>query len=202
MLLVISNPTAVMGEAAIINALFDEGLEVFHLRKPGVAIAEIDQLMKKIQPEYHTRIAIHQQHQMVKQYEIVRLHFTEIARRETDNEKLKQLKNNGYYLSTSIHQVGEYANISSCFAYTFFGPVFNSISKQGYTSTLQQGFVFPVLENHPQVIAIGGINAENIQNAIDMNFKGVAVLGSIWQRPDKSIEQFKVLQQVWKQAGR
>ena len=53
MLLVISNPTAVTDEATIINGLFGEGLEIFHLRKPGMAISEIDKLMEKIQPAYY-----------------------------------------------------------------------------------------------------------------------------------------------------
>lgn len=202
MLLVISNPTAVTDEAAIINALFGEGLKVLHLRKPGIDVSEIDQLMEKIQSEYHTRIALHQHHQLAKQYEIKRLHFTEVARKITDEENLIQLKSSGYYLSTSIHQASEYEKISPCFAYTFFGPVFNSISKQKYHSILPGGFAFPVLANHPEVIAIGGINAGNMQNAVEMNFKGIAVLGAIWQNPDKSVEQFKALQKVWKQAGR
>ncbi|MCK9402513.1 MAG: thiamine phosphate synthase [Chitinophagaceae bacterium] len=202
MLFVVSNPTSVPGEAEIINALFDEGLEVFHLRKPGIAVTEINQLMERIQPEYHTRIALHQHHQLTKQYAIKRLHFTEMARTTTDEQTFIQLENAGYHLSTSVHKADEYKNISSCFAYTFFGPVFNSISKQGYHATLPDGFVFPVLANHPEVIAIGGIHAGNMQKVVQMNFRGIAVLGTIWQNPDKSIEQFKAVQTAWKQAGR
>lgn len=201
MLLVISNPTAVTDEANIINALFEEGLQIFHLRKPAMAVTEIDELMKKIEPAYYNRIAIHQHHQMAKQYSINRLHFTEPARKTADEQTFIQLKSAGCNLSTSIHQTNEYKNISPCFSYTFFGPVFNSISKQEYHSGITDDFVFPVLANHPEVIAIGGITTGNAQKAITMNFRSIAVLGAVWQNPDKSVEQFKALQKAWKQAG-
>ena len=189
-------------EATIINSLFDEGLEIFHLRKPGLDISETDKLMEKIQPQFHTRLAIHQHHSMASKYGIKRLHYTEAARNTTDTQTLFQLKNSGYSLSTSIHQVNDYENISSCFMYTFFGPVFHSISKQGYHSTVKDDFVFPLLPNRPSVIAIGGIDEGNIKKAIAMKFTGVAVLGALWQQPDKAVEQFKALQITWKQAGR
>ena len=89
--------------------------------------------------------------------------------------------------------------MSSAFDYTFFGPVFNSISKQGYASSLKNDFVFPAKQNHPKVIAIGGIDITNIQQAIDMQFNGAAALGTIWQKPEESIHQFKALQKEWKQ---
>ena len=201
MLLVISNPIAVPDEATIINGLFDEGLEIFHVRKPGIDIFEIDELMKKIKSEYYQQIAIHQHHQMANRYGIQRFHFTEAARNEADEQNLIQLKNSGCSLSTSIHQVSDYQSISSCFAYTFFGPVFNSISKQGYHATIGDDFVFPLLPDRPQVISIGGIDEANIQRAISMKFTGVAVLGALWQQPHNAVEKFKALQKIWEQSG-
>jgi thiamine-phosphate pyrophosphorylase len=92
----------------------------------------------------------------------------------------------------------DYNNSLSSFTYTFFGPVFNSISKQGYTSAIKDDFIFPVKSDHPKVIALGGINVINIQKALNMQFSGVAALGTIWQKPDESIQQFKALQKAWK----
>ena len=202
MLIVISCPTAVADEAGIINALFDEGLKILHLRKPGIVIDELSILLGKIKPQYRHQIALHQHYALADDFGTKRLHFAEIMRKELNEEKLLQLMSEKNVLTTSIHQTKEYRNLSSCFDYTFYGPVFNSISKQGYTSTIPDDFIFPVQLNHPNVIAIGGIDATNIQKAMDMQFYGVAVLGTIWQKPGESIQQFKALQKAWKQTGR
>jgi len=202
MLVVISNPTAIADEASIINALFDEGLQILHLRKPGIAADEMSALIVQIKQPYRHQIALHQHHELADDFGIHRLHFTEVRRKEMMEEKLVQLKGAKNIFSTSIHQKEEYQNLSPCFDYTFFGPVFNSISKQGYTSAITDDFIFPVLLTHPKVIAIGGINATNIQKALDMQFGGVAVLGTIWQKPGESIQQFKALKKAWKQTGR
>jgi len=202
MLVVISNPTAIADEASIINALFDEGLKILHLRKPGIAADEMSALIEQIKQPYRHQIALHQHHELADDFGIHRLHFTEVRRKEMIGEKLVQLKGAKNILSTSIHQTEEYQNLSPCFVYTFFGPVFNSISKNGYTSAITDDFIFPVLFPHPKVIAIGGIDATNIQKALDMQFGGVAVLGTIWQKPGESIQQFKTLKKAWKQTGR
>lgn len=200
MLIVISNPTLVANEAKHIDALFDEGLELLHMRKPEAAVDEVRELIEKINTKYRHQIVLHQHHEMANEYGIKRLHLTEAKRKEMNEEAMIILREDNNILSTSIHQMEAYNNLSSAFEYTFFGPVFNSISKQGYTSALKDDFVFPVKSNHPKVIAIGGIDATNIQQAIDMQFNGVAILGTIWQKPEESIQQFKAVQKAWKQT--
>jgi len=202
MLVIISSPKAVSDEARIINTLFEEGLKILHLRKPGIEIDELITLLEKIDSQYLHRIALHQHHAIADDFGIKRLHFTEVMRKESDEEELLQLKSEKNVLSTSIHQMADYQDLSSCFDYTFYGPVFDSISKHGYTSTIPNDFVFPVQLNGPKPIAIGGIDFTNIQKALDMEFYGVAALGIIWQKPGESVQQFKTLQKAWKQTGR
>lgn len=201
MLIVISNPANVIDEAKLINALFDEGLEVFHLRKPEATVDEIRTLLENISYSYYSKISLHHHHLIADDFGIKRLHFTAMKRQQTSENNLIQLKKSNYILSTSIHQTKEYKNLPSCFSYTFFGPVFNSISKQGYRSTLTEVFKFPVEGDHLKVIALGGISEANLQQASKMKFNGVAVLGAIWQKPDESIQKFKAVQQAWKQSG-
>ena len=225
MLVVISNPKAVADEVIIINALFDEGLEVLHLRKPDYGKDEIRSLMEKIKPQYYKQIALHQHHELADDFGINRLHYTEANRKATEGQPqgiaptstgcrgrvypcpglhvgIEGLENHDYILSTSIHNVEDYKKLSSSFAYTFFGPVFDSISKVGYTSSLSDDFVFPVEPGLPKVIAIGGIDPANIQRAKEMKFDGAAALGTIWRQPANSVSQFKALQKAWEQAGR
>ncbi len=201
MFIVLSNPTPIGDEAAILNSLFEEGMELFHLRKPNAGIEEIRRLVEKIKPQYRTRIALHQHHELATELGIHRLHFTEEKRNVTDEKRFIELKEKEYVVSTSIHAIKEYKKLSSSFDYVFFGPVFDSISKQGYTSTITSDFVFPIEKALPKVIAIGGVDVETLAHIKKMNFSGAAVLGTIWQHPEKSIAQFKIVQKAWKQLG-
>ena len=47
-IIVISNPTPISKEASLINQLFDEGLSVFHLRKPDSSAQEVVLLLQEI----------------------------------------------------------------------------------------------------------------------------------------------------------
>ena len=198
MLVVISYPTGVADEATIMNNLFDAGLEILHVRKPYVSMDEIKLLLQKIKPQYYHRISLHQCHELADDFGIKRLHYTETNRKEMSTEMLIKLKAEKYILSTSIHQVQEYNKLFNIFDYTFFGPVFNSISKEGYTAVVTDDFIFPVQKNHSKVVAIGGICAENIKKVKQMQFNGAAALGTIWQNQHKSILEFKALQKEWK----
>lgn len=201
MLIVISNPSQVADEDAIFNALFDEGLEVLHMRKPEYSVDELSTLIEKIHSKYHHQISLHQHHEIANGYGIKRLHFTEVNRKAMREEVLIQLKTSNHILSTSIHLAEHYKSLPASFEFTFFGPVFNSISKVGYASALPIDFIFPVEANHSKVVAIGGIEATNIQQVKQMQFNGAAVLGAIWQKPGESIQQFKAIQKAWKQTG-
>ena len=73
---------------------------------------------------------------------------------------------------------------SSC-DYLFLSPIFNSISKQGYEAaftpeTLQEAAQKGLIDS--QVVALGGITLERIQQLHDWHFGGAAFLGDIWQR--------------------
>lgn len=191
MLIVISDPLMRSDDAALINALFDEGLEVFHVRRPSAAGTEIQQLLEKINQNHYGKIALHQHHQLAKSFGIKRLHYTEEHRKKTEAKEWSLLKEQGFHLSTSIHQVEEANTISEQFDYVFFGPVFNSISKKGYMATVTGNFIVPGKKR--KLVAIGGIDENNVSMPLQKGFDGVAVLGAIWLSADpvKSFKQIK-----------
>src|SRR5688572_8497717 len=104
-LIVISHPTMLPGEAAIIQQLFEEGLAVFHLRKPEATEPEIRQLLDAIPDVYHNCIAMHGFFHLMEEYDIHRWHFREEHRMSTGEKALVQLKEKGYTLSTSVHDL-------------------------------------------------------------------------------------------------
>lgn len=59
MIIIISNPTPLKNEHEIINQLFDEGLEIFHLYKPSFSKEETENFIQQISAEYRNRIVLH-----------------------------------------------------------------------------------------------------------------------------------------------
>jgi thiamine-phosphate pyrophosphorylase len=192
-LIVISNSKAVANEAAVLNQLFNAGLTCFHLRKPGSCAVKTKELLDGIEPAFYPRIALHQHHELAQAYGIRRLHYTEEARQKTTPETLETQKDNGYKLSTSIHDVQLIPSLA-IFNYVFWGPVFPSLSKPGYQSKITEGFRLKKESEKPLVIALGGITPDHLQTVKAMGFDGAGVLGAIWNQPEKALETFTKLQ--------
>jgi thiamine-phosphate pyrophosphorylase len=188
-LIVISNPTAVVDESTLINKLFMAGLKHFHLRKPECDMLTVKRLLNGIAPRFYERIALHQFHEIATDYGIKRLHYTERAREASGTIQWQSKRDNGFTLSTSIHDVSILPGLTP-FEYVFYGPVFNSISKPGYQSKLTANFKLDKTNIKPRVIALGGVQLSNLAKVKAMNFDGVAVLGTLWNEPDKAVENY------------
>ncbi|CAG5069060.1 Thiamine-phosphate synthase [Dyadobacter sp. CECT 9623] len=197
-IIIISRPDFFPGEGNAINRLFQDGMVNLHLRKPECSREDLCELIKSIDPDYHSRLSLHQHHDLAAEFGIKGLHFPEKQREATGEEIWRDLVAKGYRLSTSIHDLAELERLSDAFSYTFFGPVFDSISKAGYKGVLDEDFVLAKNRNAPKVIALGGINASNIQKIQGMNFDGAALLGAVWQENQslKSIESIKSIDPI------
>ena len=185
-IIIVSNPTALEHEAVLINKLFDEGMQLFHLRKPDYSENEMEKLLEDIKAEYHVHISLHQHHGLASKFKIKRIHFTEQKRKGTRESELKELFDNGNILSTSIHDIKDHANLSEYFSYAFYGPVFESISKPEHKPKTE----LPQLEKEERktkIIGIGGVTPDNIVTLHQANFDGAALLGSIWTVIGKEI---------------
>lgn len=182
----ISKPSFFEGEAALINGLFAEGMQRFHLRKEGAERKDYEQLLGGIDPEYLERIALHQFHELAPDFGIRRLHFPEWKRRQSTATDLARLS--GYTLSTSIHNLNQLTDLDN-FNYSFYGPVFQSISKKDYPSVVPEGFRLPG-SGRTRLIALGGVDPDKTALVKQMGFEGLAVLGSLWNVPEQALKNF------------
>lgn len=187
-LFVIAHPTILKDETLLVNQLFDAGLPVFHLRKPTADEAIHRKFLDGILSEYHNRVALHHFHALANDYNIKRLHHTESFRKSSTVGDFSQ----PYTYSTSIHRLAEIDRISQ-YHYSFFGPVFNSLSKPGYMGITDNGFSVTQSKT-TKLIALGGIGLNNMDQVKAMGFDGIALLGSIWNEPAQAIINFKKIQ--------
>lgn len=184
-LIVISSQNTIPGEHTWINKLFDGGLELLHLRKPGYSLTEVTGLLNKIDQVYWDRIAIHQYHEIGDSYNIKRLHFPEKERGNIAFDK-------NILYSTSVHSTEGYKELAAGFSYAFFSPVFNSISKENHLPVIGLKEAISV-KSVIRMIALGGINAGNCLIPFQHGFDGVAVLGAVWKNKDP-LAVFKQIQ--------
>jgi thiamine-phosphate pyrophosphorylase len=181
MIVVISSPTPVTKEASLINQLFDEGLPLFHMRKPDSSSQELVLLLQEIDPIHYSKIALHSHHYLAKSFGINRLHYTEASRKQLTEGDFFENENT---LSTSVHSIENFKSLSEHFSYAFLSPVFNSISKPDYEA---KTFDLSELDKNrtTKLIALGGINETNCGKVYELGYDGIALLGAIWNSEDK-----------------
>lgn len=178
MLIIITSENSTPNEADKINMLFKAGLECLHFRKPSWNKEAHIKLLNNINSEYHHRIVTHHFHELINDFNLKGIHFTEQKRKDhIDNpgQYFKGLSMFGKTISASFHSPKDLQDCYFEFDYHFLSPVFSSISKQDY-----EGRGFEVNHIDKRIIALGGIKEANIKDAYRLGYKGVAVLGSIW----------------------
>jgi len=188
-LILISPPETTAAELPTLQRLFGAGLQTLHLRKPSALVTEVEAYLQAVPQQYHRRIVLHSHYTLAQRYSVGGLHLPAAARATW--QKQARLRQPGVSLSTSFHSVTELRQHRRQYDYVFLSPVFDSISKQGYG----QAFALADLEKElqrlrqrqqyvPQVVALGGITADNVAQVRATGFAGAAVLGSVWQAAD------------------
>ncbi|MBB5634142.1 thiamine-phosphate pyrophosphorylase [Pedobacter cryoconitis] len=189
-LIAITRPDYFEGEGQLINAMFDAGLQLLHLRKPENDGMKFMRLMREINPFYYPAISIHQHHELADMFSVKRLHYPERLWKMTSGQKKTELFVNGFHLSRSIHEWGPPAD-TAFLDYVFFGPVFNSISKAGYQSIVTKDFCLFDIPEGLKVFGLGGITIAQFDTLKHMKFDGAAVLGALWNYPLHTLTELK-----------
>lgn len=196
MLIVLTSERPLDAEANQINELFQEGLEILHLRKPSFTIDGYRALLNQIDPKYHNRIMIHQYHELTQEYALRGIHLQEQARLDLDDVldvTLVVYANKGFKVSSSFHSKEDIVECTCGFEYVLLSPVFGSISKKGY-----EGKGFEVHDLDEKVIGMGGINETTLAKTFDLGFSGVGILGGVWNT-ENPLESFKKIKQQFDQ---
>ncbi|TXD52607.1 MULTISPECIES: thiamine phosphate synthase [unclassified Polaribacter] len=197
MLILLAPEKDIINEIEILTQLFQQGLSYYHLRKPAKNLEEHCAYLDQIAPKYHDRIMLHHCHELLEEYNLKGLHFTEQKRREwlsKDRQSFFDLQKKGKTISSSFHEIKEVLECTINFNYHFLSPIFSSISKKGY-----QGRYFNAHQIDKRIIGMGGIHAANVEEAIQLGFNGIGVLGGVWSA-ENSVESFNNIKQQYKKC--
>ena len=176
-LILITPPTYFVEEDKIITALFEEGLDVLHLRKPGTAPMFAERLLTLIPEQYRKRIVVHGHFYLKEEYMLKGIHLNSRNPHAPENYR--------GHVSRSCHSLEEVKEYKRGCDYVFLSPVFDSISKQNYHSAytpdeIRKAHKAGIIDK--KVIALGGIDTDNIAEVKDYGFGGAAILGALWNK--------------------
>jgi thiamine-phosphate pyrophosphorylase len=187
-LVLLTSPTSLPNEPRLLTELLAQGVERLHLRKPSWSASQLEALIQELPAHYCSRLVLHAYPHLVRQYQLGGLHLTGSQRAAT---KRRPALLPGQTLSTSYHSLAEISQHRWHYDYVFLSPIFDSISKEGYGSNFDLAEVATFLQKLaarpgycPQVLALGGVEAQNINLVQEAGFAGAAVLGTIWQSAD------------------
>ncbi len=197
MILLISTENNIKDEIIILNQLFEAGLELFHLRKPEKNYKAHCDYLNQIETKYHNRVVVHFFHELINEYDLKGIHFQEQKRRDCldmSTDYFAGLKMNDKTISSSFHELEELEKCEFEFNYHFLSPIFSSISKPGY-----KGRGFDVNYIDKKIIGVGGVTIENLSEFLALGYKGVGVIGSVWNN-STPIKQFKEMMNYSKEV--
>jgi thiamine-phosphate pyrophosphorylase len=161
-LIIISSPAPVPNEHEIINFLFKEGLEIFHIHKPSFSKEEIKDFTKQIPSKYHSKIFLHS--------DFPKFH------------SLEELEN--YHPSKPAQE----AFLSPVFDSISKQGYKSKFSDRLYTLLQFHPSLISAIRGK-NIIALGGIDEDKIELVRKTGFAGAAVLGAIWNSKDP-LEKF------------
>ena len=179
-LIVITSSEQITRESEKINALFEAGLEILHIRKPDFSKKEYADLLDGINQKYHNQIKIHEFFELTEKYNLLGVHLNARNPIYTGNKKVN--------ISKSCHSI-EALNAIDDYDYVFLSPIFDSISKKGYLSNFSDETLTTASLNgkiNQKVVALGGINQKTLPKLKKYGFGGAAVLGCIWENTQLS----------------
>lgn len=177
MIIVITLPTFINDEASRIAQLLLSGkADLVHIRKPESTAAQIEALLQQIPAELHSRLVLHDHHALAIKYQLYGVHLN----------GRNPLPPTGWKgsVSRSCHSLAEVEEWKPRCNYVSLSPIYDSISKQGYRSAFtpqqlseaqQQGII-----DH-QVLALGGVTFEKINEVKATGFGGAMILGDAWK---------------------
>jgi thiamine-phosphate pyrophosphorylase len=198
-LILITPPTYFVEENKIITDLFDEGLDILHLRKPDTIPMYAERLLSLIPEQYHKRIVVHDHFYLKEEFKLKGIHLSQ--RNPTIPPHYKG------HISRSCHSLEEVKRYKKECNYVFLSPVFDSISKMNYRSNYSNAELRKARKDgfiDKKVIALGGIDINNIKDVKKYGFGGAAILGALWNKfdlcttnnYDDLIEHFKKLKKL------
>lgn len=175
-LVIQTQPTFFVEEDKIINALFEEGLDILHIRKPESEPIYCERLLSLIPNEYYDRISVHQHYYLKQEFDLRGVHI----------DDPDALIPDGYrrHVTRSTHRIEDLKEMKKKCDYVMLHSLFDSLHDDVKASLslsqMEEARNKGLIDKN--VIALGGMSIENVQMAKELGFGGVCICGDLWNR--------------------
>lgn len=196
-----TTPTFFVEEDQIIRILFENGLDILHLRKPDTEAIYTERLLTLIPQEFRKRIILHDHFELQKEFNLMGIHLSK--RNPYPPTRYKGI------ITQSVHSLTDLKAKKKNCDYLILGPVFDSWdpTKKKIVEGFQEDDLLNAKKNddiNKKVMALGGINLNTIRQCADLGFGGVVVTTALWNLFDihnasdyrDLIEYFKKLRDI------
>lgn len=176
-LILLSNPNFFVEEDKILTALFEEGIDILHIRKPNSEPIYSERLLTLIPEEYHKRIVVNDHFYLKEEFGLMGIHLS--------HHNPTPPKNYHDQVSRTVYSLEEAREFKATDKYVFLKNVRTSISEPTHLAQYTNEQLYDaarqgIIDRH--VMALGGITLEEIPQMKDFGFGGVVVRGDIWKR--------------------
>ena len=178
MIIIITRPDFFEDEAEKITQLLQSGrADIIHIRKPRASQSEVEQLLVAIPSALYSRLVLHDHHPLAIKYGLRGVHL--------NSRNPEPPAGWSGAVSISCHTLKELAECrKKPFAYMSLSPIYDSISKRGYSSAFTADVIAAAHRVgliDKRVMALGGITFDRIDQVTKMGFGGAMILGDAWR---------------------
>lgn len=171
-----TQPTYFVEEDKILTALFDEGLDLLHVNKPGLELTYAERLLSLLPQRILDRISVHQHYFLKQEFDLRGIHIDRpedvvpdgirrhITRSTSDVNDLKAMKKQCDYVM--LHSL--------------FDSLHDGVKASLSEAEMREAHKAGLIDKH--VYALGGMSLETIPYAKDLGFGGVVICGDLWNR--------------------
>lgn len=164
----------------ITEYLLSGALDFMHIRKPEADSEYTLSLIEKVPQNLYPRLVLHSHYNLLSRFTPGGIHY---KNQEDSYGAVSSAGKAGLFITRSCHSLKEFAKSEPGFFYSFLSPVFNSISKTGYSSKFSiDDPALIVTNSNNKIIALGGVIPEYFDKLYHAKFAGAALLGYLWSR--------------------
>ncbi|WP_422358756.1 thiamine phosphate synthase [Reichenbachiella sp.] len=165
------------GEIETCNLLLKSDIERLHVRKPFASEDQMRAYVEVLDSKHYDKVSLHSHHNLVDEFGLGGKHFKSYNDANGEGQQSK-----------SFHHWDEIKVEKSLLTYGFLSPIFESISKSQYKSDFNHHKLNEALTAFDKfpIYALGGIDIKKMKQIQEMNFEGVALLGTVWMESSVS----------------
>ena len=174
-LIAITSRLVLDNDALLIIGLLEKGIDIVHLRKPDADISQCRKILAELPESIRNKIIIHDFPELYYEFDLKGIHV---------NKNVTSLPSDYTGFKTrSCHSLDEIIAHRNNFNYLFLSPIFDSISKVGYSSAFSHEVLLQAAHDgiiDERVIALGGVSLDKLPYLKSLNFGGAAMIGAIY----------------------